>query len=61
MGGFFRDGGPSDGGGTFDSGAIPETGKSDRGPVVDTVLSEAGVVEPSDAKSVFPPDGFLDE
>ena len=61
MGGFFRDAGQSDGGGTIDSGAIPEAGKSDRGPGVDTMISEAGVVEPIDAKSIFPPDGFLDE
>ena len=55
MGGF-RDAGPSSGGGTIDSGAIPEAGKSEAGQSQDSMVSEAGVVEPTDAKNSSPRD-----
>jgi hypothetical protein len=54
--GGFKDAGPSDGGGTNDSGAIPEAGKSEAGQGLDSMTSEAGTVEPTDAKA--PRDGF---
>jgi hypothetical protein len=45
----------------IDSGAIPEAGKSEAGQHLDTMSSEASVVEPTDAKKFFPPDGAFSE
>jgi hypothetical protein len=55
-------GGPSGGGGTIDSGAVPEAGKSETGQSLDSMSSEAGVAPPSDAKATSPREaGILDE
>jgi hypothetical protein len=54
--GAFRDAGPSGGGGMIDSGAIPEVGKSEAGQSQDSMISEAGIAPPTDAKA--PRDGF---
>jgi hypothetical protein len=59
--GGFKDAGPSDGGGTIDSGAISEAGKSEAGRGPDSMISEAGAVEATDAKTISPPDGSFDE
>jgi hypothetical protein len=55
MGGF-RDAGPSAGGGMIDSGEIPEAGKSEAGQGLDSMISEAGVAPPTDAKDSSPRD-----
>jgi len=54
--GGFKDAGPSGGGGAIDSGALPEVGKGEAGHGLDTLISEAGVVPPTDAKDTSLPE-----
>jgi hypothetical protein len=59
--GGFKDAGPSGGGGVIDSGEIPEAGKGETGLRPDAMISEAGAVEPTDAKAPTFPDVFFGE
>jgi len=60
MGGF-KDAGPSGGGGAIDSGAIPETGKGETALPPDTIISEAGAIEPTDTRDALSRDRFVGE
>jgi hypothetical protein len=47
--------------GVIDSGVVPEAGKGEAGPGLDTLLSEAGAADASDAKEVAAPEVHFDE